>query len=110
MIEKLKWMGAALVAAIAVVLAAIYGKRTRAVLEAQIRAIKARERVLEDELARASKIAEIGTVDAERKAASAKADSLRDAREKLAKQRVEIDSGRSDVELARVRNARPGAA
>lgn len=110
MTDKLKMWGAAIVAAIAVVLAAIYGKRTRSVLEAQLRAIRAREKVLEDEIARAAKVSEAASADTERKAASAKADSLRDMRERLERKRAEIDSGGTDVDFARARRARPGAA
>lgn len=107
---KVRWIVAAVVAAVAVVLAAIYGKQTRSVLEAKLREIKAREKMLEEQILRASReVAE--KAEGDRDAALVRADHLKARRDELARRREQISeerNGGTDVDLARVRNARAG--
>ena len=115
MIDKLKWLGAAIFAGVMAVLAFLYGKETLAVLQSKIKANAAKGKVLELDLKAAEAKAAAETSEEKKRHHIAKAETLRTSRELLAKQHdaltgKPIDLKVSDVDLARARNRSRGAA
>jgi hypothetical protein len=110
MIDKLKWFVAAVVAVFMTVLAVVYGKKTRSVLRAKVRAHNARGRVLNAEIKAADREAGAAKDEQAAQAFAAKADTLRTSREELQAERLRLleetgDLEVNDAELANARNA-----
>lgn len=114
--DKVKWLVAALGAAILVVLSVIYGKTTIGVMRSKLQAAEAKAKVLAHDLAIAEKKAEAETSDEAKKLHIAKAETIRTSQDELSKKREKLVGvvtgglGKSDVELARARNRSSSAA
>lgn len=111
MMDKLKWILAAVAAFVLTFLAFVYGKKTTSVLRAKARAHNAKGRVISGEIEVAEAKASREADDHLRARHMAKADLLRSNREKLETERLRLVGELPkvpDVELARRFNARAG--